>query len=254
MGSALAFSISKHIMTYADDFLASEPPMILADRDPETGSTPANGNDPDGDSAQETGEAPTNAPTDGTAPDTCNKSSTYPDYDCIMVLGASVHSDGTPSQMLRDRLDKGIELYKKGVAPKLLMTGDNGHIEYNEVEAMKQYAIEAGIPEKDIFLDHAGFSTYESMFRARDVFNVKSMVIVTQKYHEYRAIYIAKKLGLEVDGVYCKDVRYGGQLARDFREVLARDKDFVKCIFKPDPTFLGDVIDIKGDGRKSWSD
>ncbi len=172
-------------------------------------------------------------------------------YDCILVLGASVRSDRKPSQMLKDRLDRGIELYKEGFAPKILMSGDNGQVEYNEVEAMKTYALKHGVPSEDIFLDHAGFSTYESIYRAKEVFAVKSMLIVTQKYHEYRSVYIAKELGLEVKGASCREVRYNGQLSRDLREILARDKDYFMCIFKPEPTYLGDVIDIRGNGNKS---
>ena len=168
--------------------------------------------------------------------------------DCIMVLGAEVKPDGTPSKMLKDRLDKAIELYRNGAAPKLLMSGDDGQVEYNEVKVMMQYAVDAGVPEKDIFLDHAGFSTYESMYRARDVFGVSSMVVVTQKYHEYRALYIAESLGIDVRGVSAEEGDYMGQGYRNFRELLARDKDFLKCIVKPKPTFLGDPIDIHGDG------
>ncbi|MBQ3185890.1 MAG: YdcF family protein, partial [Firmicutes bacterium] len=112
--------------------------------------------------------------------------------ECIMVLGASVHPDGTPSPMLEDRLEAGIELYNRGVAPKLLLTGDNGQIEYNEVEAMKNYAVNAGVPEEDIFLDHAGFSTYDSVYRASYVFGVESMVAVTQEYHLFRTLHGCK--------------------------------------------------------------
>ena len=171
--------------------------------------------------------------------------------DCIMVLGAQVKPDGTPSHMLRDRLNEGIKLYKKGKAAKLLMSGDDGQVEYNEVKVMLAYAKEAGVPESDIFLDHAGFSTYESMYRAKEVFGVKKLIVVTQKYHEYRALYIAKNLGLDVEGVCSDPVTYAGQTFRDIREIVARDKDFFQCISKPEPTFLGDKIDIKGDGRQT---
>ena len=169
--------------------------------------------------------------------------------DCIMVLGAEVKPDGTPSKMLKDRLDKAIELYRSGAAPKLLMSGDDGQVEYNEVKVMMQYAVDAGVPEKDIFLDHAGFSTYESLYRAQYIFGVKSAIVVTQKYHEYRALYIGQRLGIDVKGVSAVDVQYYNQFFRDVREVLARDKDFFMCIVKPDPTYLGDKIDISGDGR-----
>ncbi len=169
--------------------------------------------------------------------------------DCIMVLGAEVKPDGTPSKMLKDRLDKAIELYRAGAAPKLLMSGDDGQVEYNEVKVMCAYAVDAGVPEEDIFLDHAGFSTYESMYRARDVFGVSDLIVVTQKYHEYRALYIAESLGMDAAGICAEEVEYAGQEYRYFREILARDKDFLKCIFKPEPTYLGDPIDITGDGR-----
>ena len=172
--------------------------------------------------------------------------------DCALVLGASVYVDRKPSPMLKDRLDRGIELYKAGIVKKLLFSGDNGQVEYNEVEAMKEYALKAGVKKKDIFLDHAGFSTYESLYRAKSVFAVKSMIVVTQQYHEYRALYTGAKLGLEVEGIPAEDVTYRGQTMRDLREVLARAKDMGKCMYEPEPTFLGDVIPISGDGRKTW--
>ncbi len=171
--------------------------------------------------------------------------------DCILVLGAQVKPDGTPSHMLRDRLKKGIELYKAGAAPKILMSGDNGQQEYNEVKVMLEYAREAGVPDKDIFLDHAGFSTYESMYRAKEIFGAEKIIVVTQKYHEYRALYIGQRLGMNVEGVCTDPIEYMGQFNRDIREVFARDKDFFQCIAKPEPTFLGDKIDLNGDGHET---
>lgn len=171
------------------------------------------------------------------------------DVDCIIVLGCRVYSNGTPSPMLEDRLLQGIDLYQRGAAPKLLMSGDHGQVEYDEVNHMKQYAKDAGIPSEDIFMDHAGFSTYESMYRARNIFAAKKVIIVTQEYHLYRAIYIAEKLGLEAYGV-SSDLRTysGGQTAREVREILARVKDFCTAIIQPKPTYLGDVIPIWGSG------
>lgn len=171
--------------------------------------------------------------------------------DCILILGAQVKPDGSPSKMLKDRLDKGIELYRTGAAPKILMSGDDGQIEYNELEVMYQYAKDAGVPREDLFLDHAGFSTYESMYRAQYIFGVKKAIVVTQKYHEYRALYIGQRLGIDVKGVSAEDIKYVNQGFRDIREVLARDKDFCMCLIKPDPTYLGDKINIKGDGRQT---
>ncbi|NLP30401.1 MAG: DUF218 domain-containing protein [Clostridiales bacterium] len=168
--------------------------------------------------------------------------------DCILVLGAGLKTDGTPNYMLRDRLDTGIDLYLKGSAPKLLLSGDNGHKGYDEVNAMKRYVLDSSISSDDIFMDHAGFSTYESMYRARTVFDVQKVIIVTQEYHLYRSLYIARKLGLDAYGVEAKPYTYVGQSMREFREILARNKDFFKTIFKPKPSLLGDVIPISGDG------
>ena len=168
--------------------------------------------------------------------------------DCIIVLGCKVWDNGVPSAMLRDRLDRAIEAYKAGVAPKILMSGDHGRTTYNEVKAMKDYAINKGVPSSDIFMDHAGFSTYETVYRARDVFKVKKAVIVTQEYHIYRALYIANALGVEMFGVTSDYHAYSGQLSRDIREILARNKDFITSIFKPLPTFLGEEIAISANG------
>lgn len=169
--------------------------------------------------------------------------------DAILVLGCGVRPDGTPSLMLRDRLEMGLKLYEAGAAPKLLMSGDHGRVEYDEVNAMRDYALERGVPSEDVFMDHAGFSTYESMYRARDVFACRTILIVSQRYHLYRAVYDARALGLEAYGVAAEDIAYTGQVMREAREVLARDKDFFYCIFKPEPTYLGEAIPVSGDGN-----
>ena len=171
------------------------------------------------------------------------------EFDCIMVLGCQVKEGGEPSHMLHDRLQRGVEVYELGASEKFLMSGDHGRTDYNEVETMKQYAIDEGIDSENIFMDHAGFSTYESIYRAKEVFGVKKMVIITQEYHLYRALYIAEKLGIEAYGVASDYHIYAGQSMRDLREVLARAKDFVTTIIKPEPTYLGDFIDIHGDGN-----
>ena len=169
--------------------------------------------------------------------------------DCILVLGCLVHDSGRPSDMLSDRLRRGLALYEAGAAPKLLMSGDHGRENYDEVDAMKRYAVEAGVPTQDVFMDHAGFSTYESLYRARDVFQAKTVLIVTQEYHLYRALHIAKRLGLEAYGVGADYHTYVGQSVREIREVLARAKDWAVCIWKPLPTYLGDPIPITGSGE-----
>ena len=174
--------------------------------------------------------------------------SSVSDADCILVLGAGIRTDGSPSPMLQDRLNTGIALYQNGAAPKLLMSGDHGREDYNEVQTMKDITLEQGVPSEDVFMDHAGFSTYDSLYRARDVFQARKVIIVTQKYHLYRALYIARSLGLDAWGVSADTRRYRGQSQRDFREILARDKDFFVSVFKPLPKYLGDTIPITGNG------
>lgn len=169
--------------------------------------------------------------------------------DCVLVLGALVYPDGRLCAMLEDRVKTGIALYQSGAAKKLLFSGDHGREDYDEVNAMKQYALDAGVPEEDIFLDHAGFSTYESVYRAKAIFQVESVLIVTQKYHLYRALYAAEEMGLEARGVDGALQEYIGQEKREFREFLARNKDFLMCVVKPAPTYLGAAIPITGDGR-----
>ncbi len=171
------------------------------------------------------------------------------DVDAILILGCGVRSDGTPSAMLEDRLNCGIALYQAEVSPKLLMSGDHGQKEYDEVGTMKQYATDAGIPSENIFMDHAGFSTYESMYRAKEIFAADKIVIVTQSYHLYRAIYIANALGIEAYGVSADYRTYAGQTYRDVRELLARCKDLATTLFKPEPTYLGEVIPVSGNGN-----
>lgn len=130
----------------------------------------------------------------------------------------------------------------------MLMSGDHGRKEYDEVNVMKQFAIDRNIASEHIFMDHAGFSTYESLYRAKYIFKADKIIIVTQKYHLYRALYIADKLGIKAYGVASDPRKYAGQRSRDLREVLARGKDFVYLILKPEPTYLGKTIAISGNG------
>ncbi len=171
-------------------------------------------------------------------------------FDCVLVLGAGVWGN-TPSHLLEERLNKGLEVYKTGCTDRILMTGDHGRTEYDEVNVMKDFAVEKGAVAEEVFMDHAGFSTYESMYRAKEVFQVEKVIIVTQEYHLYRAIYNARKLGLDAYGV-AADGQYNFSLPvrtyNNFRESLARCKDFIWCIFKPEPTYLGEAIPISSSG------
>ncbi len=170
------------------------------------------------------------------------------DADAIIVLGASVYPDGTPSGILQDRLDDGIALYFAGAAPKIIMSGDNGTESYNECWAMKQYAISQGVPSEDVFCDHAGFSTYETMYRARHVFGADRVVIATQTYHLYRAVYDAQGVGMEAIGVPSDYGEYVNQSWYDFREIFARTKDFFQVLMKTPSTYVGDSISLDQSG------
>lgn len=180
---------------------------------------------------------------------TPEESAELSDVDCILVLGAGVHGT-TLSHMLEDRVKTGICLYELGSAPKILMSGDHGQDDYDEVNAMKDYAKECGVPSEDIFMDHAGFSTYESMYRARDIFGCRKIIIISQKYHLHRAIYIAEYLGLEAYGVDSQLRPYAADtnIYNTIREFLARNKEFIYVRLNPLPTYLGDPIPISGNG------
>ena len=168
--------------------------------------------------------------------------------DAILVLGCKVNGTN-PSMMLGNRLDMGIKLYN-GMDTKLLLSGDHGTKEYDEVNAMRDYVLEQDIDTHNVFLDHAGFSTYDSMYRAKEVFGIKKVIIVTQRYHLYRSLYIANKLGIEAYGVAADDIPYPMiNKKNEIREFLARNKDFVKVMFEPSSRYVGEPIDIAGDGN-----
>lgn len=154
------------------------------------------------------------------------------DVDYILVLGASVRRE-RPSPMLEDRLKKAIKLYNINTQNKILVTGDHTKEDYDEVTIMKNYLLENNIPEEKIIMDPAGVSTYDSIFRVQKQLKAKKIIIVSQKYHLYRALYIANSLGIEAYGVPADDIKYKGATYREVREILARNKDFIKSIIKP---------------------
>ena len=168
--------------------------------------------------------------------------------DAIIVPGAGLTEDGKPGIILEDRLKSAVELYNKGISDRILMSGD--HDDYhNEVQAMKDYAVEAGVPGEDVFMDHAGYNTYDTMYRAKAVFQVNSCVIVTQSFHLYRSVYIARGLGMDAYGypssMKVNVINYPSLEAREF---LARIKEFFALFVKPLPTELDDPIPITGSG------
>ena len=167
-------------------------------------------------------------------------------YDAILILGCKVEKDN-PSVMLEKRLDKGIEVYQK-LDTKLLLSGDHGQNEYDEVNVMKKYMLDKEINSKDIFLDHAGFSTYDSIYRAKYIYGIKKMVIVTQNFHLYRALFLAEKIGIDAVGIKADDIsnKYV-MIKNELREILSRDKNFIKGILKPQSKYLGDAISLDDD-------
>lgn len=170
------------------------------------------------------------------------------DADAIVVLGAGINWDGSPSTILKDRLDVAIALYKAGVAPKIIMSGDNSDSSYNEVMAMANYAIDQGVSPDDIFCDHAGVSTYDSMYRLRYVFGVQRCVVVTQEYHLYRAVYDAQSFGIEARGVASDLSDYANIDSFEQREFFARIKDFVSVITNAEPEKKSEPVSLNQSG------
>ena len=167
--------------------------------------------------------------------------------DCILILGAAI-KDHYPSPMLEDRLLQGISLYEQQASSKILVSGDHMNTDYDEVNVMKDYLVGHKIPSQDVFMDHAGISTYDSIYRAKYIFQAKKIIIVTQKYHLYRALYIANSLGIDAYGVPSNQRTYTNQEKREVREIIARCKDFFKSMLKISSTYLGEEISLTGNG------
>ncbi len=175
--------------------------------------------------------------------------------DVALVLGARVFKDGRLSGMLEARLLEALELYQQGKVKKLLLSGDHGQVDYDEVNAMRLYLLAEGVAEEDIFLDHAGFSTYESMYRARGIFQVNTVIVVTQAFHLARAVYSARVMGLDAQGLAAEQFEHrADEMTRlNAREWLARIKAFIELhLWQPQPTYLGERFNIHGDGRVTW--
>ena len=180
---------------------------------------------------------------------------TLPPRTAVLVLGSMTYGT-TLSHVLHDRVVGGIRLVESGKGKKLLLSGDHGQVRYDEVNAMRLFVLEnaPSIPKEDIFMDHAGFNTWDSMYRARDVFEVKDLVIVTQEFHIARAVCIARSLGLDAVGYAVNQARFSKRSLTYWgvREYFARVKAFLFMIVKPKPRYLGDKIPISGDGQLTW--
>ncbi|EAS19290.1 conserved hypothetical protein [Flavobacteria bacterium BBFL7] len=168
-----------------------------------------------------------------------------------LVLGASVRPDKSLSPILQDRVDKAYELYDKGIIKKFLLSGDHGQEDYDEVNAMRRYLNDKGVPNQDIFLDHAGFDTYDSMFRAREVFQVEELIVITQEFHLPRAIYVGKKMGLKLQGFIADNREYPGNAYFTRREWLANIKAWIELNIEKSPTYSGKPIPITGSSLPS---
>ena len=178
-----------------------------------------------------------------------SNASEAPESDAVMVLGVLVYSsNGKPSPLLKDRLDYGYELYSQGKAKKILVSGDHGRKDYDEVNVMKDYLMEKGVPREDIFMDHAGFNTYDSMYRAKEIFEIESLLICTQDFHIARSVYIARSLGIDAYGYPCEDKAIYNMVPLKLRESLARVKTVADITVKRKPKYLGDAIPISGNG------
>lgn len=161
-----------------------------------------------------------------------------PDSSTVIVLGASVFSDGKLSPILKERIDTGFELFQQNKAKQFLLSGDHKTDDYNEVDAMSNYLIEKGVPRDKILLDHAGYDTYDSMYRSKAIFNISEAVVVTQEFHLPRTLFIAKNLDLNYVGYTAKTKFYKPSNQLLFREKLANLKAIWEIIFDQGPTTL----------------
>lgn len=170
-----------------------------------------------------------------------------PNAQAALIPGAAIFENGALSSIFIDRVDMAISLYNAEKVSKILVSGDNSTVTHNEVNPVRLYLISKGIPDEDIFLDHAGFDTYSTMYRARDIFLVSSVLITTQSFHLPRSVFIARRLGIEAYGV---NADVGHILFRNYvREALANAKAVLNLIFFRKPKYLGEQVPISGDGR-----
>ncbi len=179
-------------------------------------------------------------------------SNNIPNCYTALVLGAKVYNDGSLSGILRDRVNTALELYKVGKIKRFLLSGDHGREDYDEVNQMKIYLQNKGVKEVDIFLDHAGFDTYNSAYRAKHIFLVNDVIIISQGFHIKRAVYIARKLGLDAYGIKADKRSYSIARKMVIREKLANVKAFFELLSNKKPTYLGEQISIKEDSKKSY--
>ncbi len=177
-----------------------------------------------------------------------------PETQVAIILGAGVKEDGRLSDMLMDRALVAVALYEAEKVGAILVSGDHGRKDYDEVNAVRQVLLQKGVPAEDIFLDHAGFDTYDSLYRAKAIFGIESATVVTQAFHLPRAVYIGRKLGIETVGQAADMQAYIHVNRLRMREVPARMKAVVNLALNTQPTFFGPAIPITGNGQVSWDE
>nr|WP_294926030.1 ElyC/SanA/YdcF family protein [uncultured Flavobacterium sp.] len=177
----------------------------------------------------------------------------FPKNDVGIIFGAGINGD-QPSKYLKDRLDAGIFLYKAKRINKILLSGDNGSNEYDELTVMKNYCFKHGVDTTKIFIDYAGFDTYSTMYRAKHIFKIKKATLISQKYHLNRAVYIGQKLGIKSAGYSANKGEYNGYKYVCFREYLSTFKSFFDVLRNREPHFSGNPIDINGVSNYSKED
>lgn len=170
----------------------------------------------------------------------------------VLVLGAKVYSKEQVSPVFADRLDTAVDLYQAGLVKKILVSGDHGSAFYDEVNAGKDYLLDKNVAPEDIFLDHAGFDTFDSIYRAKNIFLLNSLLIATQDFHLSRALYISQHLDIDAWGCHADKRYYANIDYMKRREWLASIKAWLDINLGSKPKFLGLIIDIEGDGHQTW--
>lgn len=174
---------------------------------------------------------------------------TVPERPVAIIFGAQIYGSGRLSAMLADRVTMGVKLYQQGKVRALLLTGDNSEVSYNEPEAMRQYALRLGVPNDAIVLDYAGFRTYDSCYRARDIFQVSGATLVTQDFHLDRALLVCNALGIDSVGVaadMASSERYSARalLSSQLREFPSTVLSVFDLLRGEKPTYLGEPLPI----------
>lgn len=168
-----------------------------------------------------------------------------PKTKVAIIFGAGINGD-KPSRYLKDRLDAGIALYKNNKVDKILLSGDNGRDEHDELTVMKLYCYENGIDTNKIYIDYAGFDSYSTMYRAKHIFKVDTAILVSQKYHLNRCVYIGDKLGVKSYGYSANRGVYPGYKYYSFREKLSITKSVFDVVRNRKPKYLGETVDVNG--------